>query len=47
MDKISLQTAQENLYKSDIKNLDKNIKALLRAEKESALAKRIDDFLER
>jgi len=47
MDKISLQTAQENLYKSDIKNLDKNIKALLRAEKESALAKRIDDCLER
>ncbi len=47
MGKINLETAQENLYTSNIKNLDKNLKALLRAEKEVALAKRIDDELER
>ena len=47
MEKISLSTAQQNLYDSDINHLDKNLKALLRAEKELALAKRIDDSLER
>lgn len=47
MGKISLETAQENLYASNIKHLDKNLIALLRTEKEIALARRIDDELER
>ena len=47
MEKITLQTAQENLYNSDIKHLDKHLKKLLKIEKEVALAKRIDDELER
>ena len=47
MKKINLETAQNNLYTSDIKDLDKNLKNLLRAEKEYALARRIDDRLER
>lgn len=47
MGKMNLKTAQNNLYNSEIKNLDKNLKNLLRAEKEVALAKRIDDELER
>ena len=47
MKKINLETAQNNLYTSDIKDLDKNLKNLLRAEKEYALARRIDDSLER
>lgn len=47
MEKINLKTAQDNLYNSEIKNLDKNLKTLLRTEKEVALAKLIDDELER
>lgn len=47
MGKMNLKNAQNNLYNSEIKNLDKNLKNLLRAEKEVALAKRIDDELER
>ena len=47
MKKLDLETAQENLYNSKLKDLDKNLKALLRTEKENALAKRIDDSLER
>ena len=47
MGKIDLITAQKRLYASEIKDLDKNIKNLLKAEKESALAKKIDDSLER
>lgn len=47
MGKINLETATQNLYNSDINDIDKNLKALLRAQKESSLAKRIDDELER
>jgi len=47
MRKLDLYKAEENLYNSDIKHIDKNLKALLRIEKELALAKRIDDELER
>ena len=47
MKKLDLYTAQTNLYNSKVKDLDKNLKALLRSEKECALAKKIDDSLER
>lgn len=47
MKKLNLQLAQEKLYQSKINDLDKNLNNLLRMEKEIALAKRIDDQLER
>ena len=47
MKQINIEKIQERLYNSKLEDLDKNLKALLRAEKERALAKRIDDQLER
>ena len=46
MENKKLLTAQEKLYNSPVKKIDKNLKNLLRTQKEIALAKRIDDELE-
>ena len=47
MNKLKLTSLREKLYSSNVKNIDKNLKNLLRAEKEMALARRIDDELQR
>ena len=46
MARINLIEAQRRLYHGETKNIDKNLRKLLRAEKEYALARRIDDELE-
>lgn len=47
MDYSKLVEAQKRLYNGKTKDIEKNLKALIRAEKEFALAKHIDDELER
>ena len=39
--------AEEKLYHGKVKDIDKNLKALIRAQKDAALAHKLDDELER
>ena len=39
--------AQQKLYNGKTKDIDKNLKALIKAQKEAILARKIDDELER
>ncbi|MBQ9790193.1 MAG: hypothetical protein IJW24_01185 [Clostridia bacterium] len=47
MDNRKILRAEEKLYNSKIKDIDKNLKALIRAQKDAILASRLDDELER
>ena len=39
--------AEKRLYNGKIKDIDKNLKALIRAQKDAAIGKQIDDELQR
>ena len=47
MDIQKIIKAEEKLYTSSIKNIDQNLKSLIRIQKEVYLAQKIDDELER